>query len=1270
MRLRSTRWDGEMEVEGAGGERASRETRVVRKWRALSVRRAAARTALFMAAMTLSVGPGAKVAVAAEQAPSSTANFGPYNVSILKGGVGLTESLAPDASVIEPGATWSLSGWLHVDYLDAGTSGRKHVENREGRIVVAALGDPATAHCRCLVLDQGTLALQVGTKTELRAPAPLIVGGSWHAFAATYDGHIAQLYLDGAEVASGEAATEKVAAALNLAPVAPGELTGEHHFAGSLALFQLHDKVLDPAQIKQMSAARPDFALVPFHHVGVGWPWQEHQWRGLLEPQPAWTLPHGNAPPSPPMRDIAATATPPLQAHGDNLWVIGAWHMIPAPALMGASTPSQQAGTKDSASAPARAPGSAPARAPGSAPAAALSGASTPGPAGTADGVAISSPDYHENNWYPAVVPGTALTTLIANGVYPDPDYGLNNLAIPESLSRQDYWYRTSFMAPAELEGKRLTLTFNGINYSAEVFLNGVRLGQIRGAFVRGNFDVSAVAHPGGTNVLAVRISPPPHPGIPHEQSVAAGPGRNGGGLSIDGPTFIATEGWDWIPGIRDRNTGIWQDVELSTSADLRILDPQIVSTLPLPRTDSAELTLNVPLENQGTHPIGARVEADIDAIHVSKDVTLPVGRTQIVLAPKEFPQLRLANPRLWWPNGYGKPNLYTAQLSVTTAGHRSDSRAVRFGIRQITYELSLFDHEGRLRRVEVDPTAGSARHERLVDVSHEGIKRTANGWAASLTAAGESSPAVRDVDSTSLTPYLAIRVNGVRIAVRGGSWGMDDLLKRVGRRHLEPYFRLHRNAHLNIIRNWLGQNTEEVFYDLADEYGLLVLNDFWESTQNTQVEAEDPQLFLENARDVIRRYRNHPSIAVWFGRNEGVPQPILNQGLADVVATLDGTRYYTGSSNTVNLQGSGPYNWRPPEEYFTTLAQGFSVEVGTPSLASAESLRASIPAADLWPAGDTYAYHDWHFGGNGDNASFLNALRTRFGAATDFEDFERKAQLMNYVSHRAIFEGFQAHLWTQNSGRLLWMTHPSWPSNSWQIYTSDYDTPAAYYAVAKACEPVHAQLDLPDFRLTVVNTTREPKRSLRLRSRVVSLENRTLLDRVDKVNAAADDIVTLAPLDLKRAMEKERVVLVELTLTDSKGTPLSSNTYWESLADEDLTRLSHLPNQSLELSATAVQAPPPAPSDDSDPRSPEGSVVKITLQNRGRTPALLAKVTLLNATGQRVLPAYYSDNYLTLLPGESRHIEATCPAGGSECTQVSVAGWNVAPATIDVRPR
>jgi hypothetical protein len=1154
-----------------------------RKWQ-----RAGAATALLLLLAAELLGAQATPL----QPPDPNANFGPYNTSFLAGGVGLSNPLASDSPVLKAGAPWSISGWLRAGRTAAAP------------MIVAAVGDTGPEVCRCLILDHGQLLLQLGVDLSLRAPTAL-APATWHAIAATYDGHTARMYVDGSQMATRDAATGSAAPVFRLAPESQADLTGEHHFGGSLASFQLHANALDAAAIARLNAQRPDFNLVYFHQVGVGWPWQEKAWRGLLVPQPAWTLPHGNAPFSTPVRSPSLALTDALQPAGRERWWIGAWHMSAAPAIDAA---------------PER----------------------------------ISRPDFPEDNWYIAVVPGTVLTTLIANGVYPDPDFGLNNLAIPESLNRQDYWYRTEFVAPAQLAGRQLTLTFNGINYAAEVWLNGVRLGGIRGAFIRGTFDVTSNVHSGGRNVLAVRISPPPHPGIPHEQSVAAGPGENGGNLAIDGPTFVATEGWDWIPAIRDRNSGIWQSVELAASGALRLLDPQVITSLPLPRLDSADVFIGIPIENCGATAVHAAIDASFGGVRVHKEAVLEPGVTQVRLDPAEFPQLRLAHPRLWWPNGYGAPELYSLTLGVSADGMLSDSKQLSFGIRQITYELSLFDHDGRLRRVEVDPTSGSQRHERLIDVRHEAIKRTANGWAESLTLAGESSPAVRDIDSTSLSPYLAIRVNGVPIAARGGSWGTDDLLKRSARERLEPYFKLHQAAHLNIIRNWLGQNTEEVFYDLADEYGLLVLNDFWESTQDFQVEIQDPQLFLDNARDVIRRFRNHPSIAVWFARNEGVPQPLLNEGLADLVAQFDGTRYYTGSSNRVNLQDSGPYNYRPPEGYFTQLAQGFSVEVGTPSLSSIDALRASIPAADRWPIGDTYAYHDWHFGGNGDTASFMRTLQTSFGAASDLADFERKAQLMNYVSYRAIFEGFQAHLWTRNSGRLLWMTHPAWPSNEWQIYSSDYDTAAAYYAVAKACEPLHAQLNLPDFRLAVVNITRAARRSLQLRSRVLSLDNRVLLERIDRVDAAANATTTLAPLALTALLAREGVVLVVLTLTDDRHAVLSNNFYWQAREEADLKRLTALPQQPLALSAISHT-------------DAANTVLDITLKNNGSSPALLAKLTLLDATGDRVLPAFYSDNYVSLLPGESRNITARCPTAGKSCSAIALRGWNVTPASVNV---
>src|SRR5690606_20454306 len=473
--------------------------------------------------------------------------------------------------------------------------------------------------------------------------------------------------------------------------------------------------------------------------------------------------------------------------------------------------------------------------------------------------------------------------------------------------------------------------------------------------------------------------------------------------------------------------------------------------------------------------------------------------------------------------------------------------------------ELSLFDEEGHLPRVDVDVARASLRGERLIDVSHEAIKKSPQGWAASLYPGALQSSAVRVLDDRSLTPHLAIRVNGVRIASRGGNWGMDDSRKRVSRERLEPYFRLHKEANVNTIRNWVGQSTQDSFYELADEYGMMVLNDFWASTQNFQVEPQDPQLFFENARDVISRYRNHPSIVLWFGRNEGVPHPILNEGLADLVAEVDGTRHFTGSSNVVNLAGSGPYNYRPPVQYFDEHALGYSVEVGTPSLATLESIKAWNHEKDLWPISDALAYHDWHHGGNGDVKTFMETLERQFGAATSLEDFERKAQMMNYVTYRALFEGFHAHLWTKNSGRLLWMTHPAWPSHAWQIYSSDYDTHAAYYGTKKACEPIHAQMDLPDYRLAVINTQLKELRGLTLHSRIFSLDHRLLAERRDALDAPANAVASLEPLDLAPHLVTEGVVFVKLELLDANGVRVSENFYWQGRDEAALRKLNNL---------------------------------------------------------------------------------------------------------------
>ncbi|MEI6643099.1 MAG: LamG-like jellyroll fold domain-containing protein [Novosphingobium sp.] len=1066
---------------------------------------------------------------------------------------------------------------------------------QSGEAALIVIGDDACAQCRALVLVDDRPALRIG---PARVLAPQVLNaGQWTHVAAVFDGTTVRLLIDGKLAAQQALAAP---AALPRIAIAP-PIVGRPHFAGALASATVNDGAPDPAML---FAARPDFAAVQFRELGVGWPFQRKANIGLTEQQDPWLLPHAATPPSAP-RAMSVPQQPALAPTAHGQWQVNGWKLTPAPELA------------------------------------------------QADGAALSRPGVNTAKWLAARVPGTVLATMVDRGVYPDPYYGLNNLAIPESLARQDYWYRTSFTLPPEAAGKALALRFDGINYAAEVWINGVAVGTMKGAFTRGRFAFMPQA---GENVVALRVSPPPHPGIPHEQSVKGGVGENGGQLAIDGPTFVATEGWDWIPGIRDRNTGLWQGVTLEATGPVRIGDPHVVTDLPLPRTDSADVTITVPIINAASQPASLTVTAKIGEITLTRSVTAAPGETTVTFSPLTDPALRIANPRLWWPNGSGDPALYTLTLTAAADGQPSDTRTLLFGIREVSYELSLFDHEGRLNRVEVDPTDAKPGELPLVDVRHAAIKQTPLGWVQSLTASGEKSPAVRPVPPSIALPHLTLRVNGVRIAARGGSWGMDDAMQRFGSAELEPYFRLEREAHMNVIRNWMGNSTEPAFYDLADENGMMILNDFWQSTQDFQIEPEDPQLFLANAADTIARYRNHPSIVVWFGRNEGVPYPALNEGLDALVTKLDGTRWYTGSSNVVNLQGSGPYNYRPPEGYFTDLASGFSVETGTPSLATREAIEASVPPADRWPLGDTMAYHDWHFSGNGDTRTFMDTLNTMFGPSTSLADFERKAQMMNLETHKAMMEGFVGHLWTKNSGRLFWMTHPSWPSNAWQLYSSDMDAHAAYYGARAGAEPVHVQLNLPGNEPMVINTTRSELPGLTAKVRVTDLAGRTLLQRENTLSAPANAATPLPPVDLAPLLADGGMVLVALDLVDESGAVLSRNLYWRGRDPAAYRALGAMPAATISLKAQAGQ--------------PQGSDRPLTLilANTGKTPALAIKLTVLDKAGARVLPAYFEDNYVSLMPGEERTLTVRVPASAKPAS-IAIRGWNIAEGAAKIAP-
>ena len=831
-------------------------------------------------------------------------------------------------------------------------------------------------------------------------------------------------------------------------------------------------------------------------------------------------------------------------------------------------------------------------------------------------------PGFDTSEWFDATVPGTVLTTLVDNGVFPDPYFGVNNLLIPDTLCRTQWWYRIEFPTPQQAAGKQVQLLFNGINYRADIWLNGHSLGNITGAFIRGNFEIGDLLLPEGLNVLAVRVSPPNNPGIPHEQSSTAGMGPNGGQLCLDGPTFISSEGWDWIPGIRDRNTGLWQDVRLRLCGDLELLDPQIVTDLPLPDTTSAKIIVRAILRNRSDKAQEATVTFALDKIKVTKKVCLSAhSEKRIELTPDEFPALHVKNPRLWWPNGYGTPYLYEAVLGVESDRDISDYRNIRFGIRELSYDLTVKDPDGDIRNINFNPIDAYALGYPVFDMlDHTQIDSVGEVCIPRLLYEIPH-PGISESEH-SAAPYLLIRVNGKKIFIRGGNWGMDDGMKRVSRERLEPYIRLHRDQHFNMIRNWTGESTEELFYELCDEYGLLVFNDFSLSTEGYNLTPNDHELMLRNVEDIIIRYRNHPSIAIWCPRNEGFAPEYLDRGFSQAIVRLDGTRHYSGNSIRMNLTKGGPWGIRHPSENFEPrISRGFSTELGTISVPTAETMRRMMAEEDLWPIGDVWSYHDWHVGGWLAFDKILPYMDSIYGESENIDDFCRKSQLLNYDAYRAIFESFNSRMWNNTTGVLLWMSHPAWPSVTWQTYSFDYETPAAYFGCMKACEPYHPQIRPDDHRIQLVNIGSQDIPS-RLRCEVYDISGHKLYNKEITCLAKAESVTecfTLNPSDFPP------LYLLRLIAEDRENKQSVINDYWRIQKNGDYTTFNTLAAPDLRITSLQEIVP--------------GKYAMI-LANEGDTMALSVKLNVRDQiNGHALLPAYFSDGYFTMLPGEQKKL-------------------------------
>ena len=775
-----------------------------------------------------------------------------------------------------------------------------------------------------------------------------------------------------------------------------------------------------------------------------------------------------------------------------------------------------------------------------------------------ASGEEIASESFDADGWIEATVPGTVLTSYINIGAVPDPNYADNVDQISESFFRSNFWYRKVIpIKPDEMKtDSRTLLCFDGINWKANVYMNGQRLGRIEGAFQRAQFDVTSLLHD-GDNYVAVEILCNEHFGAVKEKS-ADDTQFNGGLLGADNPTFHASIGWDWITTVRGREAGIWNEVYLKqVHGGIELIDPYVQTTI---ENGKVSVTPSVFVKNHHDVPVTTRLKGWIGDTTFEKQLSLPAHSEQEVgFSPNDFPQLCRTDFRLWWPNGYGEPYLYEAGYKLTTdfpvseRGAGGDSLSYRAGLRQLHY-------------VDADDS-------------------------------------------------LRIYINGRRFVALGGNWGFPEHNLQYSKADYDAAVAYHRDMHCTMIRNWVGQTGHRAFYDACDSLGIMVWQDFWLANPTDGPDPTDEPMFLSNARDYVRRIRRHASIGLYCGRNEGFPPKTIDRALRHYVDSLSPGLCYISSSADGGVTGHGPYSAQPARVYFERQTGKLHTERGMPAVMNIESLRRTFEPDSLWPQSVQWGQHDYTLK-DAQRASEFNALvEQAFGPSDDAEQFARRAQLINYNGYRAMFESGSR----TRSGLLIWMSHPCWPTMVWQTYDYYKDPTAAYFGVKKACEPLHIQWNALTDSVEVVNLFAGQRFGLKATATLYdAVTARVLWQQAATLYSRDDSTIPLFPV--KTATN---CGLLRLQLDDDAGRLLSLNDYLVN----DMRPLTTLTAPQL-YQQTVV----------------DGDTLTVTLRNDGPAVIPFIRLNLKDRDDRQVLPALYSDNYITLLPEECRIVTIVAP--------------------------
>lgn len=860
------------------------------------------------------------------------------------------------------------------------------------------------------------------------------------------------------------------------------------------------------------------------------------------------------------------------------------------------------------------------------------------------EGAAISVPGYDASTWVPVRrMPGTVLQILQDAGVYQNLYYGMNLLTeVPQDLYMRDWWYRSTFTAPAGQQTYQLD--FPGINYRADIWLNGHRIAdsrQIVGMYVDHHLDVTEWIAPGGPNTLAVKVTP--ERAIQDLNGVELADSwwdwinarflgyRDPAGGRPDGPSFVA-----------DRNAGIWKPVRLRAFGPIGIGPVMVNTQLPLPRTDSARLTVYATVRNHAATPVRGLLRATItrsgrDPVRVSQPVFLQAGEErEITFSPNDFTQLEVSDPDLWWPYTMGRPDLYDLRLDFVQNSTATTTVTQKFGIRTVT------QHRDSDQRAE----AGG---------------------------------------------NFYLTVNGRDFPVRGATY-TPDLLYRYDPDRDAAILRYAKDLGLNMLR-LESKIASTRFVEMADEMGIPLMYGWMCCTQWekwSQWDDEDRWVADESLRSQIAALGSHASVFLWANASDGRPPDQVRLGYRRILADLhwqnavvdtvsalarddDGAPLWDG------IQMSGPYSWRPPSYWFSgayPATRGASAEQGdNEHIPPFASLRRFIPPDQLWPINDTWYFHAGSDPGNAGLAGIRRIIDRRYGMSTSAQMFADKAQLAHYENTRAQFEAFAAGGWDSHKMTIYWMLNSHWPSFFGNVFDYYLRPGGAYYGAKKGLRPLSVVFDAyatGDHRraeISVVNQSPEDTTGLRVRVRIYDLTGRVRGDRsadgIAVASGASAPALTLPP-----GPPDSPVFFVRCELLDAAGSSIVENVYWQSQVIDDVgpafNNSAFESNQVSYADMTALNTMARPRLDVTARR--DGAGVDIALHNPSTDIAFFQRVELLaDQDGDEILPIEYDDNYVTVFPGETTHIRGRVPGSGPEPNWVRVTGYAGPPTAVPV---